>query len=209
MDGKRSFALMKVKIPLRPFLLVLGVLFVYWIVSPIGYWLVSTRKIAHPNPTSYTFHLSEDQLIELVRAYSYDDSQQSLRERCPNPEGLSVNRQYAQFFVPPGQHPDNSYTLTVRMEPPNWQKSDLYFLYGKPLNYDADYKVLVTPAGDSMTDVRVETTNYELDIGPVFSFHGGELAKPVKPTTIEEYRFLLTLGCVVGETGMPALELPH
>lgn len=201
---------MKMKIPLRPFLLVSGILFLYWIISPIGYWLVATRKLPSPNPTSYTFHVGEDQLIEMVRAYSYDDAQQSLRRKCPNPEGASVNRQYAQFFVPSGQRPDTRYTLTLRMEPRYWQKSDMYFLHGKPLDYDADYEVLVTRTAESMTEVRVETTNANVDIGPVFTVgDGGELAKPVKPTTVEEYRFLLTVGCIVGETGMPPLQLPE
>lgn len=200
---------MKIKIRLWPFLTGIAVLFVLSNLNLVKYYLISTKELAHPNPTSYPFHVSEHQLIEMARAYSYDDSQQSQRQRCPNPEGLSVNRQYAQFFVPPGQRPDHSYTLTLRMEPPFWQKSDMYFFSGKPLDYDADYQVVVTPLSDSMIQVRVETTNSHVDIGPVFSVgHAGNLGKPVKPTTIEEYRFLLTVGCIVGETGMPPLELP-
>jgi len=200
---------MKMKIRFWPFLAGIAVLFVLINHNMVKYYLISTRKLAHANPTSYTFHVSEDHLIEVGRAYSYYDSQVSLRQRCPNPEGLSVDPQYAQFFVPAGQQPDTSYTLTLRMEPPFWQKSDTYFWRGKPLDYDADYKVVVTPAGDSMTQVRVETTNSQVDIGPVFSLTGGDLAKWVKPTTVEEYRFLLTVGCIVGETGMPPLELPR
>lgn len=170
---------------------------------------MTAKTLAHPNPTSYIFHVSEDRLIEIARAYSYDDAEQSQRRQCPNPEGLSVNRQYAQFFVPPGHRPDTTYTLTLRMEPPYWQKSETYFWRGSPLDYDADYEVQVEPVSDIMTRVGVLTTKPEVDIGPVFSIgHGGELAKPVNPTTVEEYRFLLTVGCIVGETGMPPLQLP-
>ena len=96
----------------------------------------------------------------------------------------------------------------VMMEPGYWQKSEAYFWFGTPLDYHADYTVQVTARGGSMTEVRVETTNAEVAIGPSFGMHGGNLNRGVAPTTVEEYRFLQTVGCVLGEQGMPPLTLP-
>lgn len=102
----------------------------------------------------------------------------------------------------------NSPTKLV-MSPPYWQKSDTYFSFGAPFDYTADYAVQITPRGESMTEVSVLTSNAEVRIGPTGLSHGGDLRRRVAPTTVEEYKFLLTVGCEVGETGMPELQLPR
>ena len=157
----------------------------------LKYFTITTKKLARPNPTFYVFHANAEELQRaLWKSYCYYCSRE-VSPACQNEEGLKMDS--------PGK---------VVMEPGYWRKSETYFWIGKPLDYHADYAVRVAPRGDSMTEVRVETSNAEVAVGPSFGVHGGNLDREVAPTTVEEYRFLRTIGCVAGEKEMPALEPP-
>lgn len=203
MNKQRILALLKTRIKRRYIFVPLAFFFIGANLNFVKYSFISTKKLAHTNPTSYVFHVSSDKLLEA--AWNRD----SAAPGCSNPEGLTVRLTTRSFFFQHGVPYDYTPRKQLAMEPPYWQKSQTYFWLGTPLDYDADYKVTVTPVGESLTEVRVETANAKVDVGPVFTIgHGGELARPVQPTTVEEYRFLLTIGCIVGETGMPRVQLP-
>ena len=74
----------------------------------------------------------------------------------------------------------NSPTRLV-MSPLYWQKSDTYFSFDAPLDYNADYAVQITPRGESMTEVSVHTSNAEVRVGPAGLSHGGDLLRRVAP----------------------------
>jgi hypothetical protein len=184
--------LMRMRISARLILLLLAVLFM---AGPgftlLKYFTISTKRLSHPNPTSYVFHVSADEIQRtLWKSYCYY-CRSDASAACPNEEGLTMDS-----------------PAKVMMEPGYWRKSEMYFWLGTPLDYHADYEVRVKPRSDSVTEVLVETTNAEVVIGPSFGMHGGNLDRWVAPTTVEEYRFLQTIGCVLGEEGMPPLELP-
>jgi hypothetical protein len=184
--------LMKIRISGRLILLLLAAVFM---AGPgftlLKYFTISTKKLSHPNPTSYVFHVNADEMRRtLWKSYCYYCPRNSYPE-CLNEEGLRMDS-----------------PTKVVMEPGYWEKSGTYFWLSTPLDYHADYEVRLTPRGDSLTEVRVETTNAEVMIGPSFGMHGGNLNHWVAPTTVEEYRFLQTVGCVLGEEKMPPLELP-
>lgn len=184
--------LMKMRISARPFLLLLAALFM---AGPgftlLKYFTISTKKLSHPNPTSYMFHVSADGMQRtLWKSYCYYCPRNSYPE-CSNEGGLRMDS-----------------ATKVVMEPGYWRKSETYFWLGTPLDYHAEYAVSVTPRGDSLTEVRVETTNAAVVVGSSFGVHGGNLNHWVAPTTVDEYRFLRTVGCLLGEEEMPPLELP-
>jgi hypothetical protein len=189
---ERLVRLMRTPISARPFLLLLAALFM---AGPgftlLKYFTISTKKLTSPNPTSYVFHVNADELRRTIwKTYCYYCPRDPY-PACPNEEGLTMDS-----------------PVKVVMEPVYWRKSETYFWLGTPLDYHADYTVRVAPTGDSMTEVRVETTKAEVVIGPNYGMHGGNLIHWVAPTTVEEYRFLQTIGCVLKEQGMLPLHLP-
>jgi hypothetical protein len=184
--------LMRMRISGRVVLLVLAALLM---AGPgftlLKYFTITTKKLAHPNPTFYIFHVNAEEMRQtLWKSYCYSCARDA-QAACENVEGLGMDS-----------------PSKVVMEPGYWRKSETYFWMGRPLDYHADYAVRVAPRGDSTTEVRVETSNAEVAVGPSFGMHGGNLDRDVAPTTVEEYRFLRTIGCAVGEKEMPALELP-
>ncbi len=86
--------------------------------------------------------------------------------------------------------------------------SDSYFWWNSPLQYTADFKLLLTPVSDSKTRVDVRTSESKVRIGANFGGHAGDYYERVAPTTIEEYRILLKIGTALGEQNMPPLRLP-
>lgn len=212
MNKHRIVTLLKTPIKKRYIFVPLAIWFVWANLNFVKYSFISTKKLAHPNPTSYVFHVSSEKLIEAAwDNCDWGKCTGVQHEDCPNDDGLTVRLTTKSFFFQHGVPYDYTRRKQLFMDPqPFWRKSQTYFWNGKPLDYDADYQVSVTPVGESLTEVRVGTTNAVVDIGPVFTIgDGGNLARRVASTTIEEYRFLLTLGCIVGETGMPPLQLPH
>jgi hypothetical protein len=190
---ERIVTLLRTKIKFRYILLAVTVLFM---MGPglicVKYFTISTKKLPERNPTSYIFHINSEEMQQrLWKTYCYYCGGTSSLG-CPNQEGLTMN----------------SPTKLV-MSPSYWQKSETYFWMGSPLDYTADYLVEITPRSISLTEVTIKTSNSYLRIGPAFTTHGGNLNRPVAPTTVEEYRFLLTLGCALGESGMPPLQLPR
>jgi len=65
----------------------------------------------------------------------------------------------------------------------------------------------VTPVSDSQTRVDIRTFDSNVLISTNVGIHGGNYVEPVAPTSIEEYRFLLTIGNKMGEKGMPPLRM--
>lgn len=150
----------------------------------------SKRKLVKPNPTTYIFNAP----IAQVRAAIRDATG---IYPCPPSAALCLD------LGPPSNGTEYDF---VQLE---LTKSDVYHWLGKPLEYKAEYHVFVSSASDSQTRIDVRTVEAQVRIGPSFTFHGGDTYEWVAPTTIEEYRILLTIGDKVGEQGMPPLQLPR
>ena len=174
---------------------IVGAVLLVWL-GPTAFMLlkyetITTRKLSHPNPTSYLFHSSLDRVREIIRTY---DRGERLGCTVYDPD-LTVNSPWV------GES-------RVEMDQLHPLKSDVYFWLGSPLDYRAEFALVYRPIGDGMTELRVEMSKSEVRIGPSFSAHGGDLYRPVPPTTIEEYGLLRTLGCLLGESGMPPVRVP-
>ena len=172
------------------FLLLFGPLIFNFTFTLLKSQTFSKRKLAKPNPTAYLFHAG----IADVRAAIRDTTG---NWPCPPRTALclSIDR------------PSNG--TEYDLDQLDWTKSDVYNWLGKPLEYKAEYHVLVSPLSEAETQVEVRTVEAKVFIGSGFSSHGGALTEWVAPTTIEEYRILLMIGGRLGEQGMPPLQLPE
>lgn len=177
-------------------LLLIGVVLVLWLYA-IGFSFVglvrgltySKKKLQPPNPTSYVFHVPVKQMRSVLPHWGPD-------EPCPPaPTPCLVLT-----------HPTDGTTYDL------WQldrtKSDVYRWLGKPLEYRANYTLTVTPVSDSQTRIDIHTYDTSVLLATGVGVHGGNLLDRVTPTSIEEYRFLLTIGNALGEKDMPPLRLP-
>ena len=151
----------------------------------------SKKSLGWPNPTSYVF----DSPASGVRS-AIDDSISSAYQQ---------GRLYG-YWVPSGLsfHGDAEREYDLH----EVALSDKYFWWNTPLEYSADFKLVLSPVSDSRTRVDILTSGSKVRIGPNFGGHGGDYDEPVAPTTIEEYRVLLEIGASLREPGMPVLQLP-
>jgi hypothetical protein len=151
----------------------------------------SKRKLEPANPVSYVFNSPASAVRSAIDASASAAHQEGRMYGSWAPSGLSFHGSAETEY--------NMHQITV---------SDSYFWWKTPLQYTADFKLLLTPVSDSKTRVDVQTSESMVRIGANFGGHGGDYSERVAPTTIEEYRILLKIGAVLGEHDMPALRLP-
>lgn len=176
-------------------LLVIGILLVGWLYA-MGFPFIgmvkgltfSKTKLQMPNPTSYVFHATPMQMRSALPHWGLDEPCPPAPTPC-----LILNR----------PTDGTTYDL-VQLDR---IKSDVYRWLGKPLEYEARYTMAVTPVSDSQTRVDIRTFDSNVLIATNVGIHGGDYVYAVAPTSIEEYRFLLTIGNKMGEKGMPPLRV--
>ena len=176
-------------------LLVIGVLLVGWLYA-MGFPFIglvkeltfSKTKLRTPNPTSYVFHASAMQIRGVLPHWGPDEPCPPAPTPC-----LILN-----------QPTDGTTYDLVQLDR---TRSDVYRWLGKPLEYTASYTMTVTPISDSQTRVDIRTFDSNVLIATNVGVHGGDGVEAVASTSIEEYRFLLTIGNKVGEKEMPPLRV--
>jgi hypothetical protein len=152
----------------------------------------SKKKLERPNPTSYVFSSPAAELRNAIDASISSTHQEGRLYGSWVPSGLDFHGSTESEY--------DMHQVTM---------SDIYHWWKFPLEYGADFKLLLTPVSDSKTRVDVRTSESEIRIGRNFGGHSGDHYEPVAPTTVEEYRILLNIGAALGERGMPPLELPQ
>src|SRR5689334_13175469 len=110
--------LMRMRISGRVLLVIFAVVFM---VGPgftlLKYYTITKKKLAHPNPTFYVFHVNADEMRRaLWKSYCYYCTQ-GTQPACANTDGLVMDS-----------------PTKVVMEPGYWRKSETYFWLGKPLD---------------------------------------------------------------------------
>jgi hypothetical protein len=176
----------------RTLLILCGVLLFLKALGGIGFIKLLTyskRTMKKPNPTSYDFHAPAEQI----------------RRALP---------QCTDTPCPPAPTPclildSPTDGTTYNLDQLDRTRSDVYRWFGSPLEYKASYVVKVTSESDSRTKVEITTSDSNVLLGTGVGVHGGDFIENVAPTTIEEYRYLLTIGRKIGEQGMPPLHLPQ
>jgi hypothetical protein len=179
----------------RNVLLVVGVLLAGWLYMVgfpfIGFLkglTISKTELRTPNPTSYVFHVSSVQMRGALPHWGPDEPCPAAPTPC-----LILN-----------QPTDGTTYDLVQLDR---TKSDVYRWLGSPVEYTASYAMTVTPISDSQTRVEIRAHDSNVLLARNVGIHGGDYLKAVAPTTIEEYRFLLTVGNKVGEQGMPLVRV--
>jgi hypothetical protein len=88
----------------------------------------------------------------------------------------------------------------------------VYFVGDEPAPYIADFYLEIQALEDQLTRVTVEALESQVIAGktllPQHEFSRANIYLQVSPTTIEEYQLLLGIGEILGQPGMPALQVP-
>lgn len=162
---------------------------------------ITTKTLTKPNPTSFVFEASIDEIHAVLRkkavkccgvAVEFKDHASHSASILGSP-GIENDAYIHNFHEPIGP-------------------SAVYFSGENPLPYLCEFHLHLIPLAKGETQVVVltyqpEVINGESWWGP-HNFSPANIYRGVAPTTIEEYRILLELGSALGAVNMPRLLRP-
>jgi len=171
---------------------------------------VEQRALPEPNPTSYDFAAPIEAVHGAVDAlYQRQFSERPLNtfSVIKSSDELLSDEQRRRFAAPGGA--DDRY-LWFMHDP--MSLSQVYLVGGAPAPYIADFYLTIEALDGRATRVAVEALGAQVLAGktllPRHELSRANIYVPVSPTTVEEYRFLLRIGEMLGQPGMPSLQLP-
>ena len=106
-------------------------------------------------------------------------------------------------------------TLAIRYNHFNYDwigKSSSYYSERGFLDFKGTFCITLTKIDSLTTNVKVSIENMSILFGRYYNFHCNCCAYNeihVKTNSVEEYKFLLKLGELIGEANMPKLILPN
>ena len=171
---------------------------------------VESKPLPSPNPTSYIYDATPQQIHGAVRAlYKQQFREGGLNYFHPTfPADEFMTEELKKLFGKPGN--ENDVYLWYMHSPMGI--SQVYIVDGKPAPYIADFHLHITEKEPGKTEVEVRTFDSQVIAGrtllPRRHLTRPNIYVPVSPTTIEEYSLLLKIGRLVGQEGMPALVVP-
>ncbi len=180
---------------------------------------IESRPLSGANPTEYTFD-SVIPYVQLALRAMYEEQFDNRSTVGPiskvhlEPFSLEFHdpSRSAPFYPELLDKPGNENDVLMNYFHSPMEDSPVYSLNGKPVPYLADFYLHIESVAPGRTLVRIQTLNPEVIAGLTFfpGPHGSRanIYVPVRPTTIEEYRFLLQIGAHVGQKNMPALISP-
>jgi len=192
----------------------------YWCLS---WWIVKKKKVPE-YPTSWIFEKNIEEVIKILKRYSgYKDS--SILEYC----GKVTHRWLWCDSALERKYGIITDTFRIDYACECWRRwaynnPETYVyvnrLTGKPYEYDFECHLHLTAIDSNHTRVKVFVIRPYLELHepclPYVRGHGEGCVfghrwpKYVKPTTLEAYAILLTIGKVLGEDHkMPPLKLPE
>jgi hypothetical protein len=159
---------------------------------------ITTKKLTKPNPTSFVFKASVDEI------------QTVLKKKAVQCCGKVIEfKGYAPFSASILGSPGNENDAYIHNFHEPIGPSAVYFSGENPLPYLCEFHLHMIPVSKGVT--RVVVVAYEPEVldgqswwGP-HNFSPANMYKDVAPTTIEEYRILLELGSALGADNMPPL----
>jgi hypothetical protein len=157
-------------------------------------------KLSRQNPLQYTYKASINYIRKIIR------------------EKLDKNVNIVMFFDE-GIYENYRYLNTKENQNdiifiPFIHHSDLYYSKKRAISHFARYHIHFVKLNDTTTTVEIKTLQPKITIGEswfrkIWSEYPGFYNKEVPPTTIEEYKILLTIGEGLGVLEkMPKLILP-
>ena len=157
----------------------------------------SQKKLINSNPTNYVFEAS----VEQVR-YAIKKANETYQT-----SGLLYfnDKDYHYSYIFNDSKNANDAILNPVMD----IKSKIYFRFGKPLPYSADFHIHLDSITENRTKVEIFTLNPTIvTFGIGYGHFGYTWEKKVPPSTIEEYEILLAIGRQLEEQGMPECNYP-
>jgi hypothetical protein len=206
--------------PLKVATLLLGVLLVAGAgCQPAGSKTISLeeKSLNRQNPTTYEFNANVDQVkLAIKKAHEiWVDSTHApgYRKHEDPPFGASlIWREDDEGALCRGvfDKPENKNDAFLFGGPDAFGRSQVYFKKGVPLLYFADFQIHLAKVDSSKTRVSIVTYEPWVSAGLDHSSpHGPSYIEvDVKPTTVEEYEFLLKIGHELGVQDMPQLVVP-
>ncbi|WP_291530026.1 hypothetical protein [Bacteroides sp. UBA939] len=156
----------------------------------------SKNKLDNPNPTSYIFDAS----IEQVRIAIVN-----------NAEKIRWYHLWSEI-----EDKETIHYTDIKMDAwlnchggGNNVLSKIYFRFGKPLPYFVEFHLHLDSISEHKTKVEIFTLDPEIFLfGIGYGHIGFSRSKKVPPSTIEEYEILLAIGEQLGERDMPPCNYP-
>jgi hypothetical protein len=185
----------------------------------LGAWPVQTRSLPSPNPTTYRFAFSAEEICaRALEAFSIEHQiDQPVFGSSTHPSQIesifavecATNALFgAKLF----RDPANANDIYLHTFGTPFVVSSVYRGRDGGLPFIAVFHLHLTSAG-SNTTVTVTASDTQVvngtkfGVGPCGPGQGWNNQK-VRPTTVEEYSILRYLGNYLGETNMPAVGLP-
>ena len=159
----------------------------------------SKKKLDNPNPTSYVFDASIEQIKSAIK-----NANETYQIRGSLYFSDRENYLYGYIFEDSKNINDAIINLLGSIN------SKMYFRSGKPLYYQASFHVHLDSISENKTKVEIFTLNPKLyTFGFGVGHFGYTHVKKVPPSTIEEYEILLAIGKQLREKGMPKCNYPR
>lgn len=162
---------------------------------------MTVKKLAAPNPTSYVFRASVDEIRAVLREKAV--------KCCGDEIEFKDDVLFSGSILKSAGNENDAYIHNFHTP---LGSSDIYFSSGKALPYICEFHLHITPVSKNETQVSVVALKSEVIAGQSrWGLHGFSPANwyvNVSPTTVEEYKILREIGSAVGTTSMPALQLP-
>jgi len=160
----------------------------------------SKKKLENPNPTSYIFEASIEQVKNAVKS-GFGDYQMKCMALY-----LKGDMDCYTFIYEDSKNVNDA--LLDRLCD---IESKIYYKFGNPLPYGASFHIHLDSISENKTKVEVFTLNPKIVLGVIMFGnigHGHARVKEVPPSTIEDYEILLSIGEQLGEKGMPKCNYP-
>lgn len=178
------------------------------------------KKLSKRNPTSYTFNSSISDLHQIILSLEYTswrnffDDPSTYQPSEYNSKGVHISIYDTTVYTSLSSDKSKVDTNKIKYVLSNYDwigKSKMYFTENGALDFQCVFNIKLVRIDKNRTKVNVELTDMYILLGKYFNLHCQCCAYnsiSVKPSSIEEYKFLLKLGELSGEKNMPALILP-
>jgi len=156
------------------------------------------KKLDNSNPTSYIFDANIEQ-VEKSIIDGFGNYQMECMVLC-----LNGDRDYYNYI-----YKDSKNIYDAILNSLCSFKSKIYFKFGKPLYYQANFHIHLDSISENKIQVEIFTLDPEIIVfGIGYGHLGYTWIKKVSPSTIEEYEILLAIGAQLGQEGMPECNYP-
>ena len=161
----------------------------------------SQKELANPNPTSYIFEASIEQVKSALKKAN----------ETYKIKGLLYFNDRDDYYYGGYVFKELKNVNDAILSSISSIDSKIYYKRGKPLRYSANFHIHLDSISENKTKVEIFTLNPEIVLGVIMyggMGHGYPRVKEVLPSTIEEYEILLAIGEQLGEIGMPECYYP-